>query len=381
MSNALHENTQEWKLSDHCESIRLSILTGNGVIPNGAERLREEIKDVLSERCGGRRACTAPSEVAISYLPNGERRPFRGPVEEQEATHDELAEEVDLMESVVPRFTLDDYVCDGFFRASLRDGLFYAKHYRRIRELMATRSVGRSLLLNFFGKSGTGKTMVAEAFASELGKKLYVMNYANVESSLLGKTPKNISAAFRSVAAEESVVVLDEADSFVSRRISELSQGAEYALNTARAQIISEIDRFDGIIILSTNLFRSYDEAILRRIKFNLFFDLPKVSALESMYEQFLPRSCFAKDVSLSSIAQTSQGLCGGDVYTICEIVVMKSLQRQLEQQEGPCGETEIKKIIRSYMEKEERSHSLASRDSELEAALRSNQNEGMTTD
>ena len=368
MLTTVHENTQEWKLSQHSDVVKLSILTPNQDTPEGAQHLREEIKDVLAARYSGRGARTVPQEIAISYLPPG-----RGPsgVRQQETTQEASTADADLMEPITPRFTLDDYICDSSFRATLRDGLFYANRYRQIRARMKARCVGRSLLLNFFGKSGTGKTMVAEAFANDLGKKLYVLNYANVESSLLGKTPKNISAAFRSIPADESVVVLDEADSFVSKRISELSQGAEYALNTARAQIITEIDRFDGIIILSTNLFRSYDDAIRRRIKFNLLFQPGTEDALVSMYKQFLPHSSVAKDVSLRAIAEISRGLSGGDVYTICEIVVMKSLQREAEGQ-GPCSETEFRRIIRSYKKKDERSENFVSRDDELEAVLRS---------
>jgi AAA+ superfamily predicted ATPase len=192
--------------------------------------------------------------------------------------------------------------------------------------------------------------MAAEAFARELGMDLYVMNYASVESSLLGRTPKNIARVFRAVNPEHAIILLDEADAFVSRRIVDLRQGAEYALNAARGQIIGEIDRFAGTIILATNLFATYDSAILRRIKFNLPFELPGEGAVESMLRRYLGGEAAAA-VDLPALARLSAGLSGGDVYNLAEIIVMKTLQRA-EAGGSPLSMAEIGEIVSYYRSK-----------------------------
>jgi AAA+ superfamily predicted ATPase len=256
----------------------------------------------------------------------------------------------ELMERVSPRFSLDDFICPPAFRRVLDDVVFYARRYPEIRARVGVESVTRSFLVNFFGESGTGKTMAAEAFARELGKDLYVMNFANVESSLLGRTPKNISRAFRAVSPESAIIMLDEADAFVSRRIVDLRQGAEYALNAARGQIIGEIDRFEGTVILATNLFGTYDNAILRRIKFNLMFELPTEAAVAAMLGRFLGGDPTIR-VDFDGLARSAAGLSGGDIYNISEILVMKSLQRS-EAGKPPVGEDEIEEIVSYYRSK-----------------------------
>ena len=50
--------------------------------------------------------------------------------------------------------------------------------------------------LNFYGPSGTGKTMAAHAIASLLGKKIIVASYAEIESKYHGDGPKNVKALF-----------------------------------------------------------------------------------------------------------------------------------------------------------------------------------------
>jgi len=50
----------------------------------------------------------------------------------------------------------------------------------------------------FHGKSGTGKTMTAEALAHELGVPLYVIDLSRVFSKWVGETEKNLKSIFNS---------------------------------------------------------------------------------------------------------------------------------------------------------------------------------------
>ena len=53
-----------------------------------------------------------------------------------------------------------------------------------------------STSLSFYGPSGTGKTMAAEAIANKLGKKILKVSYADVESKYHGEGPKMVKAIF-----------------------------------------------------------------------------------------------------------------------------------------------------------------------------------------
>ena len=340
MEDKYYQHLREIKLDREDRTARFVLETASAQVPPAGEQFCKDLAASLAMYAG--RLKPFPSMVRIRFddLP-----------EQQDEAQGQPGGEPPLMELVEPRFSLEDFISSPEFKHVLHDVLFYAGHYTQIRAQMGVRSVTNSFLVNFFGESGTGKTMAAEAFASALGKKLYVMNFANVESSLLGRTPKNISRAFREIDAGSAIIMLDEADAFVSRRIADLRQGAEYALNAARGQIISEIDRFKGMIILATNLFGTYDNAILRRIKFNLFFELPNVEAIEQMYRNFLANADGLPGIDFVHLAEASTGLSGGDVYNLSEIIVMKALKAHTETGQD-LADSEINEIITYYRQK-----------------------------
>ncbi len=362
MNGKRYEHLREIQLDRSGNSVRFVLETSTAQVPEAGEQFCKDVAASLAMYAG--RLTPFPTDVRVRFddvAPATESADAEG--------HD--TGDPPLMEKVEPRFVLDDFICSPEFKHVLSDVVFYARHYPEIRSQMGVRSVTRSFLVNFFGESGTGKTMVAEAFASELGKTLYVMNFANVESSLLGRTPKNIVRAFREIDSEESIIMLDEADAFVSRRIADLRQGAEYALNTARGQIINEMDRFKGMIVLATNLFGTYDNAILRRIKFNLFFELPNRAAIERMYGNFLGDAKGLPDMDFRRLATASEGLSGGDIYNLSEIIVMKALKAQTENK-SPLETSAIDQIIAYYRQKTRREGSVHTADSSENAPVKS---------
>src|SRR5512142_1538417 len=104
------------------------------------------------------------------------------------------------VETIVPQRTFVDVVLPLDTRRALDQALAQVRNHALIFSrwgLGERHATGLGLAFNFAGPPGTGKTICAEAIAHELGMKLLVVNYAEVESMWLGETPKNIVAAFR----------------------------------------------------------------------------------------------------------------------------------------------------------------------------------------
>lgn len=123
-----------------------------------------------------------------------------------------------------------------------------------------------STSLSFFGPSGTGKTMAAEAVAEKLGKKILKVSYADVESKYHGEGPKMVKAIFLAAEREDAVLFFDEADSLLSKRLTNVSQGSEQSINSMRSQLLICLEEFRGIVIFATNLVINYDKAFLTRL-------------------------------------------------------------------------------------------------------------------
>jgi DNA replication protein DnaC len=119
-----------------------------------------------------------------------------------------------------------------------------------------------------YGLPGTGKTQFAEHLTQQLGIPLIAKTASDLMSKWVGENEKNIAAAFEEAAAEDAALFLDEADSFLQSR-----EHASASWEVTRVnELLQKMERFDGIVIMATNLFRDLDAAALRRFTFKIEF-------------------------------------------------------------------------------------------------------------
>jgi SpoVK/Ycf46/Vps4 family AAA+-type ATPase len=169
--------------------------------------------------------------------------------------------------------------------------------------------------LNFYGPSGTGKSLAAEAIAHERRQPFIDVSYAEIESRYVGDTPKNIEACFRRAAAHDAVLVFNEADSILGGRLSNVTQSSDHSVNVSRAVMLSQLDTFRGLVIFTTNFPRNYDVAFVRRMLMHVRFDLPDEATRRALWEMLVPREIpRAEPLDLVFLAASSDGLAGGDI-------------------------------------------------------------------
>jgi SpoVK/Ycf46/Vps4 family AAA+-type ATPase len=134
--------------------------------------------------------------------------------------------------------------------------------------------------LCFYGPPGTGKTALAEHIAHSLQRPLMIRQASDIVSKYVGETEQNMAKMFDEAQSEESVLLLDEADSFLrSRRMAERS----YEISEVN-EMLQGMERFSGVFICTTNLFQELDEAALRRFTFKIQFKPLTASQRERMF-------------------------------------------------------------------------------------------------
>ena len=175
--------------------------------------------------------------------------------------------------------------------------------------------------LSFYGAPGTGKTLAADAIASHLGKKIIRASYADIESKYHGEGPKNVEAIFRAAENQDALLFIDEADSLLSKRLTNVTQGSEQAINSMRSQILICLERFHGIVIFATNLVVNYDKAFVSRLT-GIEFKLPDAQMRERIWRAHLYPDSKAKvqlkipladDVDLAELAKAYE-VCGREI-------------------------------------------------------------------
>ena len=135
----------------------------------------------------------------------------------------------------------------------------------RIVEAVKARGHGT---LCFYGAPGTGKTALAEHLAKAIGRPLIVKQASDLMSKYIGETEQNMAAMFKEAEAEQAVLLLDEADSFLQDR-----RGAQRTYEVTEVnEMLQGMERFNGVFVCTTNLLDRLDQAALRRFTFKIKF-------------------------------------------------------------------------------------------------------------
>jgi SpoVK/Ycf46/Vps4 family AAA+-type ATPase len=149
-------------------------------------------------------------------------------------------------------------------------------------------SRGRGLAALLSGPSGTGKSMTAEAIAHELGQNLYPVRMDSIVSKYVGETEKNLAAVFAAAHQTEAIVFFDEADAIFAGRLDGQDHHARY-INQQVNVLLTELEKFDGVVLLATNRPEALDTAFERRIRYHIRFGPPDCEARAELWRKSIP--------------------------------------------------------------------------------------------
>lgn len=244
---------------------------------------------------------------------------------------------------IQPKLTLDnDVILSTATRIQLDEGLAKLKFHKTIYEDWNFGSIdkqGRSVILNFYGAPGTGKTITAEAFAGSLNQPIIKLGIAELESKFMGETSKNIQAVFKAASDANAVLFFDEADTLLGKRLSSVTQGIDNEVNAMRSTLLIELEQFNGIAIFATNFAKNYDEAFRSRISHHIHFDLPDLEARKKIWSKMLVEQIpllEPKEEVVQAIAELSDGFSGREIRTSMRLVLPKALLEAEKNQEEP---------------------------------------------
>lgn len=182
-------------------------------------------------------------------------------------------------------------------------------------------AIGHDIGLNKFlfeGPPGTGKTESVKQIARILDRNLYIVDFDLLVDSKLGQTSKNIAKLFNDLKKlpqpQKTIILFDELDAIAIDRINNRDIRE---MGRATSSILKGFDSLnkDTIIIATTNLFKSFDRALVRR--FDAIVDFGKYSKedlaliAENMMNRYIQKFKYAgRNVKLlKKILNTSMNL------------------------------------------------------------------------
>lgn len=156
----------------------------------------------------------------------------------------------------------------------------------------------------FYGPPGTGKTMAAEAIGYEVGCPIMVVNVAELQSKYVGETAKNIDAVFKEAKNNNCILVFDDAEGLFGERTAGNTSTDKYA-NMDSSILLEHIERFAGMVILTTNLVNIMDSAFKDRLKHKVEFKMPDAKMREKIWKNLIPaKAPISEDVDFNILAK-----------------------------------------------------------------------------
>ena len=215
-----------------------------------------------------------------------------------------------------PKWSLDEIILPAAVKAQILDVATYSENAHRVFELWGfkrTHKFSRRIGINLYGPPGTGKTMAAHAIAKALGKKILIVNYADIESKYVGETPKNIRKAFEAAKNSDSILFFDEADAILSKRVTNMTQAVDVSVNQTRSVMLMLMNEYQDFIIFATNFIENFDPAFMRRISIHVKFTLPDKNCRRQLWKMYTPPEV-PNNLDFDELAKKFDGISGSDI-------------------------------------------------------------------
>ena len=194
--------------------------------------------------------------------------------------------------------------------------------------------------LLMYGPSGTGKTLLAKAVATESEANFISVRGPELLSKWVGESERGIREIFRRARqASPCVVFFDEIDSIVPTR----GMGGD-SMVTERvvSQLLTELDgiqALSGVVVLAaTNRSDMIDPALLRPGRFDkiVFVPMPDKQARQKILEIHSKDKPLGPDIDLNKISELTDGFSGADTGSVANTAVSLVLHEYLARYPTP---------------------------------------------
>ncbi len=238
---------------------------------------------------------------------------------------DTLVKEQDIFELIMPKTDMDDVILNPKTKEIL-DTLLKQMDKEVIKRLkewgIRDKKSGLAARIIFYGPPGTGKTMTSLSLAKSLKRKVLNFDCSKILSMYVGESEKNVRRIFDTYkeiskkTRTEPILLLNEADQFLSSRTTGPGGGADKMHNQMQNIFLEQIEKFEGILIATTNLLETIDPAFSRRFNYKIEFAKPNYKQRVLLWGKMLPKVApYEKDFDINVLAK--HDLSGGQIEVV----------------------------------------------------------------
>jgi transitional endoplasmic reticulum ATPase len=203
-------------------------------------------------------------------------------------------------------------------------------------------TVPKGILLH--GPSGTGKTMLAKAVATESEANFISIKGPELMSKWVGESEKGIRDIFRKARqASPCVIFFDEVDSIAPIRGGGMEGfGGHSSSERMMSQLLTEMDGMqeihDVVVIAATNRVDMMDTALLRPGRFDkiIYIPNPDKNTRERILQIHVKGKPISDDIDLKRLVDMTEGFSGADVSSVANTAVSLVLHDYIQKYPSP---------------------------------------------
>ncbi len=180
------------------------------------------------------------------------------------------------------------------------------------------------------GPTGTGKTLLAKAVATETDSNFYSIAGPEIMSKYYGESEKHLREVFEKAQKNApAIIFIDEIDSIAPKR----GEGIDQTERRIVAQLLTSMDglksRGQVVVMAATNRPDDIDEALRRPGRFDreLKINPPDEKGRKEILQIHTRGMPLDKEVNLDELAQKTIGYTGADISILCKEAALKSIK------------------------------------------------------
>ncbi|QKF92987.1 ATP-binding protein [Campylobacter sp. CCUG 57310] len=272
-----------------------------------------------------------------------------------------IVKEQDIFELIEPTSSIEDVVLKDKTK-ELMDAILKQVDKKVLTRLSSWGIKSRRAIdvkIIFYGAAGTGKTMSAIGLAKSLKKMVLSFDCSKILSKYVGESEQNVRKIFDTYkeictkSKSEPVLLLNEADQFLSTR-TESSSGADKMHNQMQNIFLEQIEKFEGVLIATTNFLQSLDSAFSRRFDYKIEFKKPDFAARLAIWRKVMPENASFEDgFDIKELAKFD--LSGAQIMLVLKNTALKVAIRDDGIFTLKDFENEIKREISSAFDEEKK--------------------------
>jgi AAA+ superfamily predicted ATPase len=221
-----------------------------------------------------------------------------------------------------------------FFDASLNQEIEFLTqsliqdNFTSVQERLDNMGLPKGVAAIFYGSPGTGKTESVFQIAKQTGRDIFKVDISHTKSMWYGESEKKIKSVFTEYERTSKqcplkpILLFNEADAILGKRQENSRSNVAQTENTIQNILLEELERFEGIMIATTNLQGNLDTAFERRFLFKIKFEVPSTEVKTKIWNNKL--SWLNEDLAIKLAKEYS--FSPGEIDNIVRKIAMKEI-------------------------------------------------------